>query len=175
MINELTETLDTYGLFIQESNMLAHRFDTPDAAEVNAYRVLMAAPSLNMAGLTHLATAISPGALPIPELTPHLMQLLREVNLGVAALEGDLKNIMVRDRESVRAQQRAWLAYTLHRALHELQPYRGGEDVAPAGVNGIIGRAAWLWVMGGIQGPFLTTWYQQSLRFGGTAQIEKEG
>ena len=156
-----------YLSFATESAMLAHSFEEPDAATLNAYRVLMKAPTLSMAALTHVSTAVCPGALPDPEKTPDLVELLRTVNLGVAAVKVDLEQFLLKDRPVIEAQKRAWLAYTLHRAMYELQPYRSPGPISPNGVNGIVGRAAWLWTMGGIEGPFLTTWYQQSLRFGG--------
>lgn len=153
--------------FATESHMLAHLFEEPDAAQINAYRVLMKAPTLTMAALTHVSTAVCPGALPDPEKPPDLIELLRTVNVGIAAVQVDLEAYFIKDRPAIEAQKRSWLAYTLHRALYELQPFRSPGPVSPAGVNGIVGRAAWLWTMGGIEGPFLTTWYQQSLRFGG--------
>lgn len=164
--------------FLQESRMLSGKFDEPDDYEQRAFNEFMHAPTLSMAALQKLAEAFvhdPQGVTIFPERLHMLSKLLTDLNLGLATLHSELKSVMIRDREAIRAQQHAWLAYTLHRALHELQPFNGGLDISPIGVNGLVGRAAWLWVMGGeIEGTFLTTWYQQSLRFGGTAEIEKE-
>jgi len=162
--------------FVTESNLLAGRYNyEPDVTELNGYRMLLKAPTLNTSNLTYLATALSGGAIVEPEKLKQFVELLTQVNLGVEAIERDLSKVLLRYRAEIREQQRAWLAYTLHRAIHELQPFRGGNEGSPIGVNGLIGRAAWLWVMNDLlEGPFLTTWYQQSLRFGGVAEIRKD-
>lgn len=162
-MTEDTENMK-YEMFARESHMLGGVVDEPDVITLNAYRVLMKSTTLSMAGLTHLATAVVPGSVPIADKTPELRELLNTVNLGLEATLMEVEQYLVKDRAAVEAQKRAWLAYTLHRAFHELQPYRTQPNKNP---NGIVGRAAWLWTMGGIEGSFLVTWYQQSLRFGG--------
>ena len=167
----MSATLMKWEMFARESHMLAGIMDEPDAITLNAYRVLMDAPTLSMAALTHVTTAVAPGVVPRAEAMPEFTELLNTVNIGIAAIDVELENFMLKDRPAIRAEKRAWLAYTLHRAMHELQPF---VNLPNANLNGVAGRAAWLWTFGGIDGSFLVTWYQQSLRFGGVVAAEKE-
>lgn len=71
-------------------------------------------------------------------------------------------------RKRTKHESRDWIAYLTYRAFMELEPF----VVSP--MNGIVGRALWLWVMGGkLDKTFLATWHDQSLRFGGVAEIQK--
>lgn len=69
----------------------------------------------------------------------------------------------------VKKEQRDWIAYLTYRAFMEVSPFL----VEP--MNGIVGRALWLWAMGGeIEKLFSHTFHDQALRFGGVAEVQKE-
>lgn len=146
--------------FITESNYIEGRFCEPDAAEQNAYLAFLRNENMTLQTLLVLGQHIVPG-FNLVNGQP-LMPILANMGIHMHALRMGSRTSV----DGVEAQ-RMWLAYTTHRAFMELQPFNG--------INGIIGRALWLWVMDGAnKQTFLTEWYMQSLNFGGVAEIEKK-
>lgn len=150
--------------FIIESNYLEGRFAEPDADEIAAYqKFLRIMPgSMNTQQLLILGSHIMPGFSPA-NVQP-LIDMMAPLNMNMSIL-GQPESGRLEGMPS-REAQRNWLAYTTHRAYMEANPFNA--------INGITGRALWLWTMTGkIRQTFLSEWYKQSLIFGGVAQVEK--
>lgn len=157
---------NTYSLdnYITESNYLEGRFATPDTAEIRAYERFLAESHVTMASLAALGNHIVPGVSPSGDLS-QLVMMLRDLNLGLKMLNDEPG--LSKEAQFRKTKQRAWLAYTAHRAFMEAQPFNA--------INGLLGRAVWLYCMDGRpNNTFLTEWYHQSLSYGGVAEVQRK-
>jgi hypothetical protein len=132
--------------------------------------------TMTLEELTGFARAIDPKAdyVKSPQHADVLRKVLEQTNIGLGAVRqtdaatGADKPLAGPVAKIIKPEQRDWLAYLTYRAFMETKPF----VVEP--MNGIVGRALWLWVMGReLEKTFLATWHDHSLRFGGVVEVEK--
>lgn len=146
-------------------------------SDIAVHRTFLGLPSITAEDLAGFARAIDPKAdmMKSPAHVEKLRDVLLQASVAAAAMnekdkaakaEEPLSSVL---KQPVRREARDWVAYLTYRAFHELAPFA----VDP--MNGIVGRALWLWCMGGsIEKTFLAEWHDQALRFGGVAEVEKK-
>lgn len=153
--------------FVQESMAIENINDTASLLnDIAQHDKWLKLENLTVEEISGFARAIDPKAdfIKSPQHTDQLKTVLENAMVGVAAVK--------REETETRKKQgdrRAWLAYVTHRAFNEIAPFVVGP------MNGIVNRAIWLWIMQGqLDRTFLATWYYQTLRFGGVAEIKEK-
>lgn len=169
--------------FVIESMALSYVNDPVSLiSDIAAHEKFCQIPTLTVEDICGFARAIDPKAdyVKSPQHTDALKDVLLNMNVafstmkeadrlqGHDSIESPAQLFLARPKDA-KPEQRDWAAYLTYRAFMELKPFVVGA------MNGIVGRALWLWVMGGkLELTFLHVFHDQALRFGGVAEIKEK-
>lgn len=167
--------------FCIETNAIEHNFnDKLIVSDMNAYTTFLKVDALSPAHLYQLAKALDNEYehIKAPEYTKALEGLCANINMQCAdgrGFKSPKKHVLTTretEDELTQAAEReiivrhnmhvGRLAYMAYRAIRELAPFQHDP------MNGLVGRAVWLWIMNGeLKASFLHTFHDQTLAFGG--------
>lgn len=134
-------------------------------SDIGQHEKLMKLEALSVEEIAGFARAIDPKADYFK--SPAYVEPLKNILLQASVVCAAMRKMEQTTRPEPRARDGA--SYMAYRAFMELAP------LAVEPMNGIVGRALWLWCMGGkIEKTFLATFHDQALRLGGVALVEKQ-